>query len=146
MDDRHDRSRLVDAIAETRAAFAAALRCGDAKAASAVYANGASLLAPSAELIRGRKAIERFWAAGVGAGLSDVELDSLQLERQDGFAYEVGRYALRLDADDGGIVLDRGKYVLVHERQQDGSWQWAVEMFNPDVPPARAGGERKERC
>jgi hypothetical protein len=34
--------------------------------------------------------------------------------------------------------------VLVHERQADGSWRWAVEMFNSDVPPARLGGHQKE--
>jgi ketosteroid isomerase-like protein len=144
MDERSRDSRVEGAIAETRAAFAAALRRGDARAASAVYADEATLLPPSAELMHGRPAIEAFWQAGVEAGISEVELEALELERRDGLAYEIGRYALWLEPAEGGTVVDRGKYVLVHERQADGSWQWAVEMFNPDAPPARTGGRPKE--
>jgi uncharacterized protein (TIGR02246 family) len=131
MDERDDATRLVEAIAETRAAFTEALRRGDAAAAAAVYAQRATLLAPSAALISGRKPIEAFWDAGIAAGITDVELEPLELRRHDGVACEIGRYGLRLDPGDGGSVLERGKYVLVHERQSDGSWRRAVEMFNP---------------
>ena len=124
------------AIRDTRAAFVAALRAGDAFAASAVYAEQARLLPPSAELLHGRAAIEAFWRAGIDAGISDAELKPLSLERFDGVAYEIGRYTLRLRGDDGNVVVDRGKYLLVHERQHDRSWRWAAEMFSPEGPPA----------
>src|SRR5687767_14545333 len=120
---------METSIAETSAAFVAALRDGDAKAACAVYADDARLLAPSAELMLGREAIESFWRAGLEAGISEVELETLELERHDGLAYEIGRYALWLRPPNDAAVVDRGKYVLVHERQQDGSWRRAVEMF-----------------
>jgi len=35
--------------------------------------------------------------------------------------------------------------LLVHERQEDGSWRWAVETFNPDTPPESAGGREEEK-
>jgi uncharacterized protein (TIGR02246 family) len=127
-----------DAIGASRAAFAAALRGGDAAAAAAVYSDDASLLPPSADRLKGRDAIAAFWRAGVEAGISDVELQALELERVDGFAYEIGRYALRLQPLEGGPIVDRGSYVLVHARQPDGSWRRAVEMFSPDGP-ATAG-------
>lgn len=133
-----EESRLTEAFAEARAAFVAALHDGDATAASAVYAENATLLPPSAEPLRGREAISAFWSAGVEAGISGVELNALELERDGGFAYEIGRYALRLQPADGGTVLDRGKYVLVHARQADGTWQRVVEMFSPDGPPTRS--------
>ena len=97
------------------------------------------MLPPSALPLKGREAITAFWRAGVEAGISDVRLDALELERVDGFAYEIGRYALRLQPPDGGTVVDRGSYVLVHARQTDGSWRRAVEMFSPDAQPATAG-------
>jgi uncharacterized protein (TIGR02246 family) len=140
-----DRRLVNEALAETRAAFVTALRDGDPEAAAAVYADDARLLAPSADLLQGRQAIERFWAAGVAAGVCDVELEPLELERNDSLAYEIGRYALKLRDGDAGMVVDRGKYVLVHARQEDASWRWAVEMFNPDTPPATAARPEEGR-
>jgi ketosteroid isomerase-like protein len=136
MQERRD-GELLGAIADVRHAFAEALRAGDAETASRAYSEGATLLAPSAELIRGRTAIESFWKAGIEAGVCEVDLDVMQVERQNGLAYEVGSYALRLDPLDGGSVVDRGLYLLVHERQPEGCWRWAVEMFNPKAPADR---------
>ena len=132
-----DEDEALRPIAEARSSFVAAVRRGDAKAAADVYCPDARLLAPSAELMQGRETIEAFWETGVAAGVSDVTMEPLEVERSDGLAYEIGRYRLQVVAADGdAIVVDRGKYVLVHELQADGSWKWAVEMFNPDVPPA----------
>jgi ketosteroid isomerase-like protein len=119
-------------IGRTREKFATAVRNRDAAAASSLYADDAKLIAPSAELLRGRVAIEAFWRAGLEAGVCDAELESLELGIEDRFAYEIGRYALTLEPVDGASVVDRGAYLLVHERQPDGSWRWAAEMFNPD--------------
>jgi ketosteroid isomerase-like protein len=128
--------RLEAATAEARTAFTAALRNGDAKAASRVYAAGAKLLAPSSATMEGREAIEAFWQTGVEAGVSEVELEVLELECRTGLAYEIGRYALHLHAD-GSTVVDRGKYLLVLAQQEDGTWRRAVEMFNPDSTDSR---------
>jgi ketosteroid isomerase-like protein len=127
-----------DVIGKARDAFVGALESGDARAASASYTPDARLLAPSAELFRGRAAIERFWMAGLDTGISEVLLETLELVRRNGFAYEIGRYELGLSPEHGIPIVDRGKYVRVHERQADGSWLWAVEMFNPDAPSVRA--------
>ncbi|MFN2471305.1 MAG: DUF4440 domain-containing protein [Gaiellaceae bacterium] len=133
-----------EGIARARAAFAAALERGDAVAVSAAYTHDATLLPPSAEVMEGRDAIASFWQAGIDVGIADVELHAMALGRQNGLAYEVGLYALRLHAPDGGAVLDRGKYVVVHEHQPDGTWRKTVEMFNPDAPPARTDGRAQE--
>lgn len=130
-------------IGRLRTEFIAALRSGDAAAASALYADDARLIAPSAELIRGRAAIEAFWRAGLDTGVSEIELESLEFGIEEGLAYEIGRYALTLEPVEGDKVVDRGKYLLVHERQEDGSWRWAAEMFNPDAGPAFAPQRRK---
>ena len=132
MDVRHRNQDLPDGvIGEARDAFVGALESGDARAASASYTPDARLLAPSAELFRGRAAIEHFWMAGLDTGISDVLLETLELVRRNGIAYEIGRYQLGLRPADGIPVLERGKYVRVHEQQEDGSWLWALEMFNP---------------
>jgi ketosteroid isomerase-like protein len=127
-----------DAITATRASFVDALRNGDAGAAAALYTEKAKLLAPSADLMLGRQAIEAFWRAGIDAGISEIEIEALEVAGDEQFRYEIGRYALRLHPAEGGTVVDRGKYVLVHALQPDGSWLRAVEMFNPDTPAMRA--------
>ena len=124
------------ALSRARASFSAALGRGDAGAASALYTESARLLPPSSGVICGRAAIEAFWRAGIEVGISEAEFEASEFRRHDGVAYEIGHYTLRVDDGDGS-VLDRGKYVLVHERQADGSWRRAVEMFHPDREPAR---------
>jgi uncharacterized protein (TIGR02246 family) len=122
--------RASDPLAEPRVSFVAALARGDAAAASAVYTDDAHLLAPSAELVQGREAIERFWKAGIDSGITAVDLDVVEIAGGVRLAYEIGRYALLLGGD--GEAAERGAYVLVHERQRDGTWRRAVEMFNPE--------------
>lgn len=121
-------ARGLDALAASREAFVAGFARGDIASACAVYSETACLVAPSAELVEGREAIERFWKAGLDSGIAAIHFDALEVARGVGLAYEIGRYALSL----GGETAERGAYVLVHERQPDGSWRRAVEMFNPE--------------
>jgi uncharacterized protein (TIGR02246 family) len=143
-------SRVDDrnAIAATHQTFERAVREGNAAAAADVYAHRARLLPPVTPPLEGREAIASYWQAGVDAGLVEAALDARELRQFDAVAYEVGRYSLRLESPEGATIVDRGAYVLVHERQDDGSWRWAVEMFNPDVPSAKGGtpctGREKE--
>src|SRR5262249_49249127 len=127
--------RQPDGIETTNAAFAAALELGDAKAASAAYTDNARLLPPEAELFEGRGAIEAFGRAEIDAGLMRIQIETLLLERHECLAYEIGRYSVRLRPDGEDDAVNRGKYLLVHERQPDGSWRRAVEMFNPEKVP-----------
>jgi hypothetical protein len=64
------------------------------------------------------------------SGIASVDLDALEIAGGPGVAYEVGRYAIRLESD--GEEAKRGTYLLVHERQRDGTWLRAVDVFNPD--------------
>ena len=92
------------------------------------------MVAPPAEVVEGRMSIEAYWQAGLAAGMTNVELEPFDLEWRDSFAYELGRYELLLDGDDGPVV-DRGTYMVVHERQPDGTWLRAAEMFNTNGSP-----------
>jgi ketosteroid isomerase-like protein len=128
---------VTRAGSQARASFVDALRQGDAAVVSSLYTENARLLAPAAPPIRGRRAIERYWQTGLEAGIHDVEFQLVAIEAHGRIAYELGRYALAVDSDGGGVV-DRGDYLFVHEQQDDGSWRWSVEMLNPDVPTFRA--------
>lgn len=134
--DVEGRNPSIDAIAadldRCRAAFESALRSGDASAAAAAYADDATLLAPAAEVLRGRPAIEQFWRTGVETGVERLELAVLDLRHRGEFAFEVGQYALHMATESGAPVIDRGRYLVVHRVDPDGCWRRAAEMFSPD--------------
>ena len=130
---------LTDATAD----LVSAVTRGDATAAGALYAPDAKLLAPGSPLVAGRGQIEAYWQTGIALGITQIELEVLNLEitRADGVALEVGRYALGVEAGDRGHMVYRGKYVGIHRRQSDGSWRRAVVVLNPDQP----SGEQPQR-
>jgi uncharacterized protein (TIGR02246 family) len=124
---------VSDEIAATRAAFIAAIADGDAGSASAVYAPEATLVPPASTRLHGRDAIENFWAAGLKSGVSRVDLAADEVRGDGWLTYELGRYAIELEPADGKRVMERGTYLLIHERDGTGSWRRAIEMFNPDL-------------
>jgi len=123
---------VIANIDQGRVAFEAALRSGDATAAASIYADDATLLAPDADIMHGRPAIERFWRTGVETGIEEVALARLDLRLYGELAFEVGRYALHVTPELGASIVDRGRYLVVHRREADGRWRRAAEMFSPD--------------
>ena len=118
-------------IAEVNALFADALQRGDTVAAAKVYTEDARLLPPGQPTVRGREAIQEFWASATSQlGLKEVVLESVELLVQDRRAEEIGRYVL--SAEDG--VIDKGKYVVIWKREPGRVWKWHVDIWNSDGP------------
>lgn len=142
MDESSRATETDQAIADARAAFSNALGRGDTRSAASLYAVTARLVAPSADLIEGREAIEAFWRAGIDSGVEAVELEAVEVQHRDRMAYEIGRYLLRMRPELTETAIDRGTYVLVLEPRDDGSWCRTVEMFSPETPSAVVAGDR----
>ena len=121
-------------IEAANAAFMRGLEQGDAAAMAAVYEPDGRLLAPNTEPQQGSAAIEAFWKTIIDAGVRGALLETQTVDERDDLAVEVGRYTLRTAAD-GGEIVDVGKYVVIHRRQPDGSWRYAVDIFNSNRPP-----------
>lgn len=111
--------------------FTAALRTGDASAATQAYADEAWLIPPAAELLRGRGAIAEYWQAGLDAGIDDVSLAADGFDLYDNVAVEFGRYVVSLGMAEGAPVTERGRYVVVCAKQPDGEWRWASQLMSP---------------
>jgi uncharacterized protein (TIGR02246 family) len=125
---------------DTRAADEAAIRAVDAawtKAAeskdgasfAAVYADGASLMAPGAPITTGKEAI----AKGLTGMMADKNFalsfgpTKIEVAKSGDMAYELGDYSLTQSDKKGKAQTSKGKYVVVWGKQADGSWKALVD-------------------
>lgn len=120
-------------IDAARAAFVEAVRRHEPATIAGLYSARARVVAPGAEVLRGRDDVAAFWGAGIETGMTDVELVPEDVELLPSIAMEVGRYTLRVEPDPGVKLIEGGRYLLLY-RLDDGRWVRAAEMFAPDLP------------
>jgi uncharacterized protein (TIGR02246 family) len=113
-------------IGRVMAEYEAAYHRNDAAAMAQLYAPNGLLLPPGRELIRGRDAIRKFWEQGMEAGF---QMETLQVSAGIGTGFAVGRYYIPADAENDA---ESGKYVITFERQPDGVWRVAADIWNED--------------
>ena len=126
------------AIEDTVARYVHASNAGDADALADLYTDDAVLLPPDHQPIRGREAIRTYWRQGTDEGLA---VTTLVMEVDGVVGYLVGQYTLpATDAE----PADSGKYVMCLQRQGDGSWKLAADIWNgsADTEGSEAGRER----
>jgi uncharacterized protein (TIGR02246 family) len=107
-----------------------AVQDGDAAAAAALYTEDGKFLAPNADFLSGRDAIQGFFQAVIDSGIKGLNLSTLELEVQGDTAHEVGTYEL---VADGGAVADSGKFIVIWKRF-DGTWRLHRDMINTSRP------------
>jgi uncharacterized protein (TIGR02246 family) len=129
-----DPSPVGTAIAESHLRFADAAARRDAGAMASVYAHDADFIPPNAGPLRGTVAIRDFWHGGLEMGITGLQLETVRLDQAEGIACEIGRYTLIFKSMDGAPVTDEATYLVVHKRQEDGSWRRASEIFTWSTP------------
>jgi len=45
-------------------------------------------------------------------------------------AYEIGRFALKIQPEGKGLIEQKGKYVVVWNKAPDGVWKLHVDIWN----------------
>jgi len=91
----------------------------------AFYSEDAQLLPPNAPPAKGKAAIREFWAAFLGAGVTDAELRTEEVSASGDLAHGVGAYGFTLNG-----VRHIGKYLVVYRRQADGSYRAIADAFS----------------
>jgi uncharacterized protein (TIGR02246 family) len=120
---RSDETR--ESIESTNRAFAAAFLRGDTDAVAELYTRDAQLIPPGADVVSGRSAIAAFWKGALEAGVTELALETEQVEWTGDLAYEIG--AARLVAAGGRVSQDR--YLVVWKRE-NGKWQLHRDIWN----------------
>jgi uncharacterized protein (TIGR02246 family) len=109
----------------------AAVRQSDAAAIARCYTSDGQILPPQSEPVSGRSAIETFWQAALGMGISALALETVEVSDLGDTAYEVGRFSL---AAANGQSVDHGKYVVIWHKE-GGEWRLYRDIWNTSVAP-----------
>ena len=126
---------IRDEITQAYKAFEEAFFKGDVDALSMIYTEDAEWLVPQLPAIKGRQAIAQVWKQVLGTGGNRIRVEIGEVHENGDWAYEVG--AFTASGPDGG-VLNAGKYIVIWQRQSDGSWKTHRDIFNWDIPPPTA--------
>ena len=135
-----DTSAMRSAFEAASDSFHRDLRANDT-ALFAFLADDVVMMPPGEAVLRGKDAV-RTW---IIAFLSQYQTSSLTFSNRElfvagGSAVDVGTFEWTLAPVAGGApVLDRGNYMQFWQRQPDGQWRFAREIWNssaPAIPPA----------
>jgi uncharacterized protein (TIGR02246 family) len=122
-----------DAITSAIETFTGSFGRGDAAAVAAWYTKDATLLPPDNPMMKGRDAIQAFWQGAMSMGVREAKLETLEVETQGELAYEVGRFEMTAQPQDGERTEMTGKYVVVWKLSDEG-WRMHVDIWNGDRP------------
>lgn len=68
--------------------------------------------------------------------ITDIQFDIVEVGGAGDIAYVYGKYSLTMAPEGKEPVKDIGKYIEIWNRQPDGSWKVALDIFNSDLPLA----------
>ena len=101
----------------------------------AYYSEQAIVLPPNATRAATRETIRNLWKdllATPGLGIT-WEPTNVKLSSSGEMAWVSGTYELTMNDPSGKPANDRGKYLEVWEKQPDGNWKCAADMWNSDL-------------
>ena len=117
-------------IVKNNEKFATAYNQGNLGGVAAMYTEDAIAFPPGGDLVKGRTAIEAMWKDVRAAGLTDLALQTLSVERDGSLAVEVGTGTAKMKG-----ASQRIKYVVTWKRQSDGAWKLHRDVWN-EMPAA----------
>jgi ketosteroid isomerase-like protein len=112
------------------------------------YAADAMVLRPNFPPVRGAAAIREFFFGALEAGLGEVELEPLRVELMGDVAYEAGRCKMLVPVAMGKRREERGKYMIIFNRQAGGEWKAVADTWSSDLSlsnPAEANSLKPPR-
>lgn len=98
-----------------------------------LYGPDALVLRPNFPIVRGSAAIREFFFAALDAGLGEVEMEPQRVELFGDVAYEAGRCKMLLPVAMGKRREERGKYLIVSNRQNGGEWKVVADCWSSDL-------------
>lgn len=126
------KSATVEELGQMNRDFAKALVAKDAATAANLYAEDASLLPPNETMVKGRANIQKYWQAGIDAGIVDASVHTIDAKSDGDLGYEIGTFELKFKDSTGNISVEKGKYTELLKRDSSGKWMSIYGMWNSD--------------
>ncbi len=98
-----------------------------------LYTSDALVLRSNCPPIRGAAALREFYFGALDAGLGEVEMEPLRVDVVGDLAYEAGRFKALIPSATGKRREERGKYLWVCARQNNGEWKLAADCWSSDL-------------
>jgi uncharacterized protein (TIGR02246 family) len=98
-----------------------------------LYVADALVLRSNVPAVRGTAAIREFFFGVLDAGLGEVELEPLRVELFGDVAYEAGRCQMLVPVAMGKRREERGKYLVIFNRQGGGEWKIVADCWSSDL-------------
>lgn len=123
-------------INKARNKYVLAWKAANAEQIADLYTNDALVLYPNQSALTGRSAILAYFKSFFAEFTQEEwELTSAEIEIVDPWAFDRGTYRWKgVPRAGGDPIEDHGKYLVVLQRQADGTWKVARDMDNSDRP------------
>ena len=129
----YDMAADSTAISQASRAFSAAFVAGDTAALGELYTEDAVLL-PAGRTVTGRDAIKRFFAPREGRTQVAHAMNSESLLLQSDLAIDMGRWSSTTQREGEEPRTASERYLLVWQRQADGSWKMTHDAWHAPRP------------
>jgi ketosteroid isomerase-like protein len=117
------------------AEWAKAAAAKDVEQTIAYYSDDAIVLPPNATSAATKETIRNGWKAMFASPgfVISWQPTRVQVGKAGEMAWVSGTYELTMNDASGKPINDRGKYLEVWEKQTDGNWKCAADMWNSDL-------------
>ncbi|MEE8349277.1 MAG: SgcJ/EcaC family oxidoreductase [Acidobacteriota bacterium] len=126
----------VEAINQLPANYAAAENAGDLDGVVAVFTDDAIRMPPNAPALIGKESIRSWMQATFDENTHQLYNPLEEVQVSGDLAFGRGTYTTTMTPKAGGEpIQDEGKYLVIFQKQPDGSWKAIRDTWNSDNPP-----------
>ena len=108
---------------------------GNYEGVASLHTEDAVVMPPNVPARIGKDQIMSAIKEEVDMGFTDLKFIENDIKIFGNLAYDEGSYSLNVKSEKGEVIdNDSGKYLVVWEKQNDGSWLMKKDIWNSDLP------------
>jgi len=133
-----DGQAIEQHLRDLDAKWAKAAAAKDLEQTIAYYSDDAIVFPPNAASATTKETIRNGWKEMLTSPGFVISWESTRVEvgKSGEMAWVSGTYQLTMNDASGKPLKDRGKYLEVWEKQTDGNWKCAADMWNSNLAPS----------